>query len=742
MTNVLVFAAVRPDTQSMLHAATKLRRAGARVRLACGFDPRDMPQGDLDEVHELAMDLGRWRGKRPRKYTPLWTVTVIRNRIVRARAARAKPNKRVLLLCRRDPWVEMQTREADVLVAFDDLAALTVTQLARTGGGLPALQSVHKLLAGLEGLRLFTGVASVNSLRSRSAADVLEAWKLAELTVGREGRRSLLRSSPRVVRALRRSKAFEEAEALARLALGLRPGPEVTSWLRLELTATQISMLAKPDHPLDTVVERAMAVTDAELHRGNLAEAVDLAISATETILHRELHAEVESSPLTENPRSFLAALQGSLTYRALGAPAGSLREEIRTQVGTTQTTAVARTSVFTPPAASDRPRRVLVISGGNMHFAEVILSDLEQAAVAEVRQLDLRGCRERFGRQDLPTMMIDKIAESSGQPPPRLELAPEDAELLIWPDRVFIDWCDNAAMWALLHMPRHIHVVVRIHSVEALSHQPHMMDWSRVDDVIFVGPHVRDFLVQAVPSLERAGRIHVLPNATRLERFGRSKTTQANRTIAMIGWGQQVKDPLSTVELLAKLRIHDARWRLLLIGRDFAESQTVSGARYRDQFRQRAAADDVRNAIVNVGYTEDLPEALRDVGFVINTSRREGNSVGLVEGAASGAVPVVRNWPLYARYGGAYAVYPSDWVVDSMDAAAQRILERSEASARRASGAEARVCALERFDWPVVAPRYRDVLLGQVAETHSSKVALPPSPHRGITTVKPCPPT
>lgn len=48
VTNVLLYAAVEPDWDSMLRAASKIRQAGARVRVTCGFDPRGQPKGGLD----------------------------------------------------------------------------------------------------------------------------------------------------------------------------------------------------------------------------------------------------------------------------------------------------------------------------------------------------------------------------------------------------------------------------------------------------------------------------------------------------------------------------------------------------------------------------------------------------------------------------------------------------------------------------------------------------------------------
>jgi glycosyltransferase involved in cell wall biosynthesis len=103
----------------------------------------------------------------------------------------------------------------------------------------------------------------------------------------------------------------------------------------------------------------------------------------------------------------------------------------------------------------------------------------------------------------------------------------------------------------------------------------------------------------------------------------------------------------------------------------------------------------------------------LRDAGFVLSASRREGFPVGPTEGAASGAVPVVRDWPMYADYAGAGGIFPAEWVVRTPEEAVERILAHADPQRRDEAGAAARHHVVEHFDWRVVEPRFREVLLG-----------------------------
>jgi glycosyltransferase involved in cell wall biosynthesis len=712
MINVLVIAAVRPEWTNLLAATQQLKQAGANVRVGCAFDVSGLATDGIEGVSQLAVNFGRLRdGRKPSRLTPAWVWLVIRNRVVRARIRRAPIPLRTWLLARYDPWVREHAARADVLVATEQRGVYTVWRLAGENQSAVAVLGFKPIQAAAEDLRTVELLAEKGRLRIRTAAEIPDAWRSALRTFGRSRRGLLLASAPRVVRTLRRLRALDEAESVSRSALAEDPPPDTASWLRLELTAAQLGAAAETRYQLSSVVSEVLAISDAYVRAGRLEMAAELAVSVADTVFHRELHAEVERSPLADEPETFLAPLRSSLTYRALAAPAGSLRDELTSRAGeidSPHTVAVASRASRPFPEAS---RRLLVVSDGNLHFAEGILEDLEANSQVATRRLMLREQGQRFPRRDAMSMFVDRIGESLGRRVPSMDIA--DTEALHWAETVFVDWCDNAAMWALMHVPRDVRLVVRLHSIEAFSHQPHMMDWSRVADLIFVGGHVRDFMLRAVPTMARAGRIHVLPNEMRLARFARPKRAGAERTVAMVGWGQKVKDPAWAVEVLARLRATDDRWRLMLIGRDFADSQTTSGARYRERLRERAQRDDVRDGMVFVPYTDDLPEVIRDAGFVLSASLRESFGVGLAECAASAAVPVVRNWPVYAAYGGASAVFPADWVVADVDEAVQRVLEHSDDAVRRRAGETARRHVVQTFDWPVVAPRYREILLG-----------------------------
>lgn len=134
------------------------------------------------------------------------------------------------------------------------------------------------------------------------------------------------------------------------------------------------------------------------------------------------------------------------------------------------------------------------------------------------------------------------------------------------------------------------------------------------------------------------------------------------------MGIGQIAKDPRWAVEVLRLLRRHDDRYRLLLVGGDLNTESSPAVRLYHDRLERDLAKLEPSGAVRRVGQTDDVPGVLEEIGTILSTSVRESFHCALVEGAASGAVPVVRDWPFFA----------------DADNGARTLFPRSGSSARR----------------------------------------------------------
>ena len=439
--------------------------------------------------------------------------------------------------------------------------------------------------------------------------------------------------------------------------------------------------------------DRTLAAGDPTTAGTRLQEAFSLAF-------HRTLHFEDQPSPLAIDPDIFLAPFRASTAFCDLVRPSGLARP--------------AR------PTVTGRPHRLLVTTFMNWNFVGDIIRDYEATEGVEVRTLDLKEMVDGPWRAQPVDLVQRRLRQSHGLddvvPPPEVR------EVFDWADTVFVEWGHRALPWVSLLRDVRARVVARIHSYEAFTPMPMHTDWSSIDDLIFVSPHIRALVEASVPALAAGPTLHTIANRNLLGAYDLPKYDGSEYTLGLVGWNNVTKDPQWALDLLEALRGHDDRWRLRLIGHGFPRSNLTGPATaYRDELEARI--DALGDAVERPGFTTDVPEALRHIGVIVSSSRREGTHEGLIQGAASGAFPVVRNWPYVARWGGARTMVPDEWVVDTAQEGARMLLAAAEDdiafAERRRAVAE---WTVRRYDWSVVRPQLDALLL-----TDTPRVATAP---------------
>jgi glycosyltransferase involved in cell wall biosynthesis len=291
---------------------------------------------------------------------------------------------------------------------------------------------------------------------------------------------------------------------------------------------------------------------------------------------------------------------------------------------------------------------------------------------------------------------------------------SPADPDLtaqLARADVVVADWADKGALWASLELPAGARMVVRVHSADVLSAGVHLVDWSRVSDVICVSEHLRQVFLALLGERTAHLRVHVIPNVI-APPPSQPHAPADGRTIAMVGWGQKVKDPAMALDILAALRTRDPAWRLRLIGADFGPSNSALVNDYSTAFRRRAVKPDLLESIDFVPQTDDVPRALAGSSFILSTSVRESFHIGAMEGIAAGAVPVIREWPAFAKYHGAAGLFPSWAIFDTVDEAVEIIWSLRDPAERQAALERARESMRAVLDGQRAIEQLLDVIL------------------------------
>jgi glycosyltransferase involved in cell wall biosynthesis len=457
---------------------------------------------------------------------------------------------------------------------------------------------------------------------------------------------------------------------------------------RLRSESALILLQHELDSParLRSSVEASLAAADDAWRTRQVVPTATHLADAFNVAFHRALHFDRSTSPLAADPEGYLAP------FRASPAFAHATRSDHRLDQATVQAT-----------------RRLLVASYLNFTFTTPVINRYAGRDGVEVRRLDVR----RITPGHLPES-VRQVTRARLLSAPAMAAMPHSERIerdLRWADVAFVDWSQRAAVLLTALDPGRTRVIVRLHSYEAFTCFPHLVDWSRVDDVVFVGRHLQELASRVVTGLPT--RQHVLPVLMDLARMQRVKGAAARQTLAVLGWSAPAKDAIWAIEVLAELRRYDPGYRLLLVGAGAGPTAPTAVTDYVARVHERAARPDVVDGVEFVAHTDDVPALLARVGTILSSSIRESFHAAVAEGAASGAVPVVRDWPIFVPYGGAAAVYPGDWIVHQPTDAAQRVLDTTgDEVTWRAEGQRAQKYALSTFDQSVTGPLY-DELLG-----------------------------
>ena len=646
----------------------------------------------------------RYRTARPRRLLAPWGRKDLRWVWFRGAYAVLPEGRRLLPGATATPWLTAEMRDADHVLLMDR-EALGLDAFVRSSGTTAAVwrpDDVERVLEEEHAWRWLEHEArrlsvapSDEQLRTSRIGRMTRLLESYDQFLHRPARdvRPQLR---RVARRRLREGSFRDVMVCDRAATLLHrffgPSSEDVVFHALRTHLELVDGL-EPPADLDGTVRQVLGHADAALASGDLTDAASLASVGLGLLFHQQLHTAVPSTPLVQDPDVFLDPLRSSAVGAALSRPAGE------------------RATTASRPGS---PVRVVALPGAYGHHMAPLLSALQEDPRAELVTIPLK--EKIFSGMMIDTPILEhRLARAAGagtgMPWP---LAPEAAvEALASADVVVADWADKGAAWASVDLPDRARLVVRVHSVDVLSAPIHLLDWHRVDDVIFVSDHIRDVFNAVMDERAAQVRQHVVTNIVSPSRFPDPLLPSAGRTLGVIGWGQRVKDPIMALEILARLREQDPAWRLRLVGGDFGPSKVRADQDYAHAFRTRALEPDIVDNIDFTGYTRNIPAQVRHMGFVLSTSVRESCPVGVLEGIAGGAVPFVREWPAFSRFQGAARLFPQACVYETVDEVVERIWSLEQPDARALASRQVLGHMSDNFSDKHTEKRLLDIILG-----------------------------
>lgn len=233
--------------------------------------------------------------------------------------------------------------------------------------------------------------------------------------------------------------------------------------------------------------------------------------------------------------------------------------------------------------------------------------------------------------------------------------------------DVVWIEWANELAA-GLTADPKILDnkkVICRMHSYEAFDGLFERVDWSAVDDLVFVAPHIRDFILERNPDLPRmVKRIHVVPNGIDINRYGRTGHG-VGKDIAFLCSIDFKKGPMLLVQAAAHLRDIDPSYRIFVGG-------VIKEIRYSLYFEQMVKELGLGKNLILDGWVDNVPAWLHGKSYILSTSLLEAHPIGIMEGMACGLKPLIHNFV------GARGIFPDKYIWNTLPELASLVAEPS----------------------------------------------------------------
>ena len=284
--------------------------------------------------------------------------------------------------------------------------------------------------------------------------------------------------------------------------------------------------------------------------------------------------------------------------------------------------------------------------------------------------------------------------------------------EAAAWADVVICEWFGPNALWYSAHRRPGQRLIVHLHRFELYRPWPRQAAIDLIDQVVCVSPHY------ARVALARTGwppaKVTVVPNYVDIDQLDRPKLEGAVLHLGMIGIVPSLKRMDLALDVLALLRRDDPRYQLFVKGKlpwEHPAIWAVPAEReaFDDILRRMQLDPALRGAVTFDGFGTDVPSWLRRIGWVLSTSDGESFHLAPADGMASGAVPVIRDWP------GADTIYDRRWIRHDPPAMADLIATIAAEDRWEMAGAEAKAEVRERYAVGVVADAWSRILEGDL---------------------------
>lgn len=239
-----------------------------------------------------------------------------------------------------------------------------------------------------------------------------------------------------------------------------------------------------------------------------------------------------------------------------------------------------------------------------------------------------------------------------------------EMKSLMEWADVSWFEWCDQLVIEAT-KLKKTCKIVCRLHSYEAFTEMPMLVDWGKVDVLIFVNASVQKIIQEKYNlTVEQV----VVQNGLDVHKYVIPGDKIYTKKIASVGYINYKKNPSLLLYCFDKIHSFDNEYTLHIAGKH-------QDPRIELYFKHYLKNNPL--PIYFDGWVEDMASWYADKDYVISTSLFESFHYSIAEGMASGLLPLIHNWF------GADMLYPQEYLFRTPDDCL-RLLQKLETADKK----------------------------------------------------------
>lgn len=206
------------------------------------------------------------------------------------------------------------------------------------------------------------------------------------------------------------------------------------------------------------------------------------------------------------------------------------------------------------------------------------------------------------------------------------------------WADICWFEWCDELVIYgSKLDLAKNKNIICRIHRYEVFTSNPKNVLWENINIVFIVASHLKNFLTQSVPDIEKRTKIITLENGVNLLKF-QFKERSKGFNLAYVGYLHSRKNPFLLLQLISELVKKDRRFKLYIAGQF---QDPLIELHWNHQIKEM----NLEGNVIFEGWVSNINCWLEDKNYIISTSIHESFGYGIAESMARGIKPIIHNF-------------------------------------------------------------------------------------------------